>query len=230
MTPQPPDCYIFNCPMAGRAKGFALPSGDIESRIAILLETPAAEEISYAISELPDANLEKDRRIALYPTLPVHYRERGAPVVGRAGFELFQWALKASGLTRTDVYLANTLQCYPGKSSDNTVAYPKGDARKRAESCCASLWWRLDTFRPYASVINFHPAAIIRSAVALPLQIAAFRIAKRIADQGHKVLVCCGGKAVQAWFGYGENVTRWCGHVQYETELTRKLRKERLKI
>ena len=227
----PSDCAARGCPLAPTAKGFALPSGNLEtSKIALLLETPATEEIVYDISKLPDAADERLRRDVLYGSLDSSYLVRGAPVVGRSGFELFSWALRNVGLDRSQVYLANVLQCYPGKAPDGTVAYPKGDARHAAESCCASLWWRLDKFNPDFSVINFHPAAIVRSAVALPLQIRSFKIAKELADEGHKVVVCCGGKAAKAWLGYGENVTRWCGHVQRETDLTRRLRRERLEI
>lgn len=227
----PTECTQCGCPLASTAKGFALPSGNLEtSRIALLLETPATEEIVYDIANLPDASDERRRRHALYPTLDSRYIVRGAPVVGRSGFELFSWALKSTGINRSHVYLANVLQCYPGKAPDNTVAYPKGAARRAAESCCVSLWWRLDLFNPTHSIINFHPAAIVRSPVALPLQIAAFRHAKQLADEGHKVVVCCGGKAAKAWLGYGENATRWCGHTQEENNLTKRLRRARLSL
>lgn len=200
--------------------------------MALLLETPATEEIEYDIQKLDDGQEESVRRRDLYPGLDPQHINRGAPVVGRSGSELFSWALRAAGITRRDVYLANVLQCYPGKNpKDGTVAYPKGKNRKLAESCCSSLWWRLDQiFKPDYSIINFHPAAIIRDATPLPLQIAAFVRAKKICNSGAKVLVCCGGKASLAWFGYGENVTRWVGHVQRETELTRELRRRRLSL
>lgn len=235
---QPQSCYDAGCPQAGKAKGFALPSGNIDAKIALLLETPAVEEINYVLKEdtsrsgypwdVPDVRTELEYRHALYPTLASDYIGRGAPVVGRSGMELFSWALRAAGITRRDVYLTNVLQCYPGKNDKGEVAYPTKDARKLAESCCARLWWRLEEFRPEFSIINFHPAAIVRSVIPLRLQIAAFVRAKKIANDGHKVVVCCGSKAAEAWFGYGSNVSRWVGHTQQETDFTRMLRARRL--
>lgn len=241
-SPRPQACYDAGCPLAESGHGFALPSGNIfEARIALLLETPASEEIAYALEDsgrravssptwdVPDVELELEWRRRLYPDIDAQYLHRGAPVVGRSGMELFAWALRAAGITRRDVYIANVLQCYPGKKPDGTVAYPKGKERKEAETCCASLWWRLDSvFRPDWSVINFHPAAIVRDVTPLPLQIAAFVKAKKLANGGAKAVVCCGGKAAKAWLNYGENVTRWVGHAQRETELTRMLRRKRL--
>ena len=130
----------------------------------------------------------------------VHPSHRGdrASFDARTHHTLFSWGLKNSGLHESDVCI---LQCGI-------------DA--------------LDTLNADFSVVNFHPDDIIKSVVALPLQIAAFKIAKELADEGHKVVVCCGGKAAKAFLGYGENVTRWVGHCQKETELTRKLRRERL--
>lgn len=116
----------------------------------------------------------------------------------RSRHTLFSWGLKNSGLHESNVRI---LQC--GIDS-------------------------LDTLDADYSVINFHPDDIIKSVVALPLQIAAFKIAKELADEGHKVVVCCGGKAAKAFLGYGENVTRWCGHTQKENELTRRLRRARM--
>ena len=132
----------------------------------------------------------------------VHPSHRGdrASFDARTRHTLFSWGLKNSGLHESDVCI---LQC--GIDS-------------------------LDTLDADFSVINFHPDDIVKSAVALPLQIAAFKIAKELADAGHRVIVCCGGKAAKAFLGYGENVTRWCGHVQRETDLTRRLRRERLEI
>lgn len=237
---RPQACFDIGCPLAAQGQGFALPSGDIHtSRLAFLLETPATEEINYDLSQtnrrsvpspwdIPDVPAELERRSLLYPHLVGAYLRRGVPVVGRSGMELFSWALRASGIGRRDVYIANVLQCYPGKGKDGTVAYPTGKDRKHAESCCASLWWRLDSiFKPDIAVINFHPAAIIRDVTPLSLQIAAFTRAIRFVQDGYKVLVCCGGKAAKAWFGYGDNVTRWVGHYQRETNLTRQMRAER---
>jgi len=122
----------------------------------------------------------------------------------RTHHTLFSWGLKNSGLHESDVRI---LQC--GIDALDTWM----------------LWLEADF-----SVINFHPDDISKSVVALPLQIAAFKIAKRLADEGYQVIVCCGGKAAKAWLGYGENVTRWCGHTQKENSLTRRLRKDRMSL
>lgn len=238
---RPPACTEVGCPQASKGRGFALPSGDPRTaRICLLLETPAEKEVEYDLVQIerlggslpwdvPDIRAELDSRVQLYPDLDSVYLRRGAPVVGPSGVQLFAWALKSAGIQRRDCYVANVLQCYPGKAKDGAVAYPKGEDRKRAESCCAKLWWRIEEeFKPDVSMINIHPAAIIRSAVAFPVQWHVFVQAKKFVREGARVLVACGGKAAEAWFNYGGNVMKWAGHWQRETEITRRLRKERL--
>lgn len=240
MLTQPQACFDAHCPQAGKSQGFALPSGDPHAtKLCILLETPAKDEIEYDISlksltrirgylwDVPDYDLEIERRKSLYPGCD--HISRGVPVVGAAGIQLFASALKAVGLQRRDCYIANVLQCYPGKDSKGEVAYPKGDARHTAESCCARLWWRIEQeFKPTISLINIHPQALNYNVVAFPVQVAVFAQAKKFMREGHKVVVACGAKAASSWFGYGENVTKWAGHWQHETDLTRTLRARRL--
>lgn len=116
--------------------------------------------------------------------------------------------------------------CWPpkGKTGSN---YPTGVERKKSEGCCLQTWNRLDEFAPTAAVVTFHPAALLRDVTPLPVQIRAFERAKWLMSQGHRVVVCCGGKAAAAWFDYAENVSRWSGHFQVESDYTRARRSER---
>ena len=119
---QPAECFESGCPQAGKSQGFALPSGDPHAaKICLLLETPTKDEILYDISaksptlfrnvswDVPDYAVEREYRRTLYPDCT--HSERGAPVVGAAGIQLFGWALKNAGIQRRDCYIANVLQC-----------------------------------------------------------------------------------------------------------------------
>lgn len=237
MIIRPPSCADSGCPLASKGRGFALPSGDPHTaKICLLLETPDEKEVEYDLTrsdhympwDVPDTLIELERRTQLYPGLDVSYLRRGAPVVGSNGVQLFAWALKSAGIQRRDCYIANVLQCYPGKGKDGNVAYPKGEERKKAESCCSKLWWRIDSlFQPTISIINIHPAAIIRNSVAFPVQWHVAVQTKKFVQSGAKVLMACGAKAAEAYLGYGGNTMKWAGHWQVENELTRRLRRER---
>jgi len=214
--------------LAGKSKGFALGSGDPKkAKMAILLETPASLEVSYLAKELWDGPDEISRRMARFPELgDGRFVRIGAPVVGPSGFELFGWALKGLGLQRSDLFIENVLHCWPPKGKTDSH-YPTGVERKKAEGCCLTMWNRLDEFAPTAAVVNFHPAALLREITPLPLQIRAFERAKKLMEAGERVVVCCGGKAAEAWFGYASNVTKWCGHQQLESDFTRSRRAAR---
>jgi hypothetical protein len=225
---QPQPCFECGCPLAGKSKGFALGSGDPKkAKMALLLETPASNEIAFLTKELHDGLAEMARRDARFPELAdTRFTRVGAPVVGPTGNELFQWALKPLGLHRADLFIENVLHCWPPQTKQGNH-YPVGNERKKAEGCCSQIWNRLDEFGPTAAVVNFHPAAIIREVTPLPIQIRAFERAKTLMLQGHRVVVCCGGKAADVWFGYASNVTRWAGHFQLESDFTRAKRAER---
>lgn len=72
---QPPSCS--SCPLAGKAKGFCLDAGDpVAARLAVVLETPAVEEISFFLDEItprdivPNVGEELTRRAEAYPDIP----------------------------------------------------------------------------------------------------------------------------------------------------------------
>jgi uracil-DNA glycosylase len=145
--------------------------------------------------------------------------------VGKAGFELWGWALPPVGLARKDIFIDNTLRCLPPRNGDS--AYPKGAERKRAEAHCRQ-YDRWNKFNPDIIVETLHPAAIVREPTPLWLQIKDFEKARDFAKRGLKVLVLCGGKAVKWFLGYGDNVTKWRGHYEYNSQAARERRSERL--
>jgi hypothetical protein len=186
------------------------------------------------------------RRRAAYPELEERFILRGAPVRGASGQELRTWALPMAGggLELEDCFLENVLHCAaPGHDEKNL--YPKGLERLKAESCCAH-WNRalpkregpLSTLMHAVpdiidvSIVSLHPAGLLKDKgggiVALPLQADTFKKARAFAKAGRKVLVLAGGKAAKWFLGYGEQVTRWCGHFQEETEETWQRRMQRI--
>ena len=226
-VPQP--CIDAACPLAPRAKGFALPSGNLQTaKMALLLEMPGDTEHGFLVRELVDGEAELQRRRTLYPSLETKFVNIGAPVVGRAGYFLWTNLMSPLGLQRTDVAIFNVCQCACGKDADGTFFYPKGAERKRAEATCAELWLQpLLSWHPTVSVVGMHPSALVRDITPLPMVLRAIEKAKQFYLAGERVLLLLGGKAAKHWLGYAENTTRFVIHHQHESDLTYRLRQER---
>src|SRR5712664_2558485 len=158
---KPKYCKESGCPMANKGRGFALGCGDPSSKISILFERPAEDELAFVLDTKtkPDGMStetwihhvrdwrEKEvlRRRAAYPELEARFLLRGAPVRGASGGELSNWAfpMAGGGINLEDCYLENVLHCAaPGR--DDKDSYPKGPERLKAEACC-SHWNRLLT-------------------------------------------------------------------------------------
>ena len=225
MLDQPPQCYSANCPLAGKAKGFGLDSGDpATAKFAVLLEALGGTEILCDVErELGREEIERRRK--LYPELDERWLKRGGPVVGPAGLEMWSWALKGLGVIRKDVLCCNTLRCLPPKQGEQN--YPIGDIRKRAESCCRMWDAALRAYNPTVALVNIHPAAVVREPTPLPLQINCFRKALDFSRAGERPLVLCGGKAAEWWCDAPRNPTRWIGSYQWETPETAMRREAR---
>jgi hypothetical protein len=239
---QPDYCFDVNCPLAGKSRGFALGCGDPSTaKLAILFERPAESEIGFFLTDpLPPTvpqdtrmrietwrKAEIERRHLAFPALEDRFILKGAPVRGASGAELEGLVFpQVGGLKLDDCFLENTLHC---ASPDDDHLYPHGVEKEVAEACCA-YWnrlvqietpWEREVFVPEAVVASLHPAGLLKEKgggiVALPLQIDTFKKAMSFVKQeGMKVLVLAGGKAVKWWLGYGESVTRWCGHYAAE--------------
>lgn len=215
---QPPACYEAKCPLAGKAQGFVLGTGDpVRAKFAIVLESPWRQEVVWRL----DDSVEIARRKAAYPDIPVEFLTRGAPVVGPSGAELFGWALGSLGVGRDQVFIDNTIRC---AFSLREPAYPTGNERKRAEACCRQ-YDRLG--RVDVALVNVHPAAINREPTPLPMQKMVFQKAADCAAQGKRAVVLCGGKAADAWFGASRNPMRWMGHYEMNDAAAVARREER---
>ncbi len=214
---KPAYCYESGCPLATKAKGFCLGYGDPKTaRIAIHAEAPGSNEIVHILRLAVD-EAEIARRRAAYPDIPTHLLLRGAPLVGKSGALLEQWILRPAGLKREDLYLDNVLRCLPPKGK-NDSHYPIGEDRKQAEKLCRH-YDRWDEFDADIAVATLHPAGLLREPTPLPLvahpQRGDMRKARDFAEQGYKVRVLMGGKAVKQVLGYGETVTRYRGHYTF---------------
>lgn len=150
MRDKPNYCYEVNCPLANKGKGFALGCGDPNSKIAIMFERPANDEISYSFGgpRPPSIPLERwnkilewqkgeyERRKKAFPELDTPDQRKflvnGAPVRGMSGAEIRQWVLPYVGGGELESYfLENVLHC---GAPDNQ--YPSGDIKEVAEACC----------------------------------------------------------------------------------------------
>ncbi len=218
------------------------------ARIAIMLETPANEEVNYSVlppsaaygtrqvlGTVKDAQLELARRTAAYPAIPSILRARGVPVVGRTG-ALLNRLLRAAGINRDEIFIMNSLRCFAPKSKkgDN---YPTGAEKSIAQHACRQ-YDRLgvDGFVADIIVISIHPAALFKDGAssAEPLILADLEKVASFARDGHRVLLLMGGHAVDTFLGYFTNVSKsrghytWCGESWYASRIEKlRVRAER---
>lgn len=230
---QPNECFEASCPLAGVATGFCLGSGDtVTAKFGLMLEAPGGEEVTCDVEPV-----EVERRRRSFPHLDERFLRRGKPVVGKAGAILFGWGLGALEIRRDACFIDNGLRCLPPKGKQGP--YPTGATRLQAEACCRQ-WDRwtdrpgdggvLPGYNPTHSLISIHPAAVVRDTTPTPLMVRTIEKASQLVEREARPLILFGGKATKLWLGYGENVTRWSGHWQRETERTGQLRMERLRV
>lgn len=214
---QPPTCE--GCPLYGVGTGFVLGCGDPKTaRYAVMLEAPGRDEVSLQLKPNPNrAFLATDadckRELAIrgrdYPAMAERWKQVGVPVVGQTGLVLQFWIWPKAGITRDQIYIDNTIRCFPPKGKKGH--YPTGDVRKEAERHCRQ-YDRLDKFRPDTVIFGLHPASMLREITPLPLAVKDFEKLRDFTSAGRRCVMLLGGKATEAFMRYGSNVTRWRGH------------------
>ncbi len=203
------------CPLFSKGKGFCLGWGNPKTAmLALNLETPANNEISHLLDPADKMdNAEITRRMNAFPNLERKHVNKGIPIVGRSGWLVDQWILRAAGIRRHELFLDNTLRCFPPKGK-NDSHYPIGEERKEAERICRQ-YDRWEEFKPEIAVISMHPASLLRDPSPLSLIVEDFKKMRDFAKQGFKVIGLLGGKSAKQFLKYGETVTRFRGHYQY---------------
>lgn len=199
------------------------------ARLAICLETPAAEEVNFSVlppagrqtrqvlGTVPEAQRELMRRSKAFPLVPPRLRARGVPVVGRTG-ALLNRLLRDAGIVRDEtLFLANSLRCFPLTSAkgDN---YPTGPDKAIAQHACRQYdRFGRNGFDPEIIVITMHPAALFKEGAssAEPLILADLEKAACFMREGYRVLVLMGGHAAETFLGFGSSVGRWRGHYEW---------------
>ncbi len=113
--------------------------------------------------------------------------EQGIPFVGRAG-KLLDKMLRAIGLSKEDVYIANVLKCRPPQNRDPLpdevlkcepylhrqmeLIQPKilvalgrvaGNTLLRQESALSALRNQVHTYKDKPLIVTYHPAALLRN-------------------------------------------------------------------
>lgn len=209
------NCNVFR----SKGRGFVLGVGDpATAKYAAIFEAPGREEIAFSLHPVSgrgfletqaQVNEELGRRKKRYEGIPEKLLRLGAPVVGPTGMALMMWVFPKLGIKREEFFLDNTIRCLPPKGSKGY--YPTGDEKKSAERCCRQ-YDRLDEFRPDIAIATLHPAGILREITPLPLLIKDMEKVRDFSQAGKRTMALLGGKAVQAFLRYGENVTKWRGH------------------
>jgi len=224
-----------SCSLCETGRGFALDVGDPSTaRIAIMLETPAAEEVNFSVIPPPahlgtrqvlgtvrEAQEEALRRSAAFPDIPGPLRSRGVPVVGRTGAVLNR-LLKQAGIVREHCFIGNSIRCFPPKSAkgDN---YPTGNEKNIAQAACRQydrLGDGLGKFAPDVIVVTLHPASLFKEGASSgePLILADLEKVACFAKQGLRVLLLMGGHACETFLGFANNVSRWRGHYEWTSK------------
>lgn len=89
--------------------------------------------------------------------------------------------------------------------------YPTGKLRKEAESFCRQYDDKLRAFNPNLFVVSLHPSALLRSSAATRLVRLDCQKAFKFAEEGYKVLLLMGDKAMGVFLPHLSGVKRWRG-------------------
>lgn len=130
----------------------------------------------------------------------------GFPFAGKAGKVLRNWAGRNAGVDFSEVMLDNTIRCVqPGNK------LPDAETLRAAQKFC-SQYDRWDEFLPQRDMMTYHPAALLRDPVPLPLVVHDVGRAHEWAEQGQRVRVLLGAVAMQRFHSYATHPGRWRGH------------------
>lgn len=134
----------------------------------------------------------------------------GRPFAGRAGGLLKAWVFDNAGIAFNNVVIDNVLRC---AQPDNKM--PERETMQRAARFC-SQYDRWDEMNLAADVFTFHPAALMRDPVPLPLVIHDVGKARRLVENDEKsVRVLLGATALSKFYDFTHyrGVGFWRGHV-----------------
>ena len=143
------------------------------------------------------------------------------PLAGRSGSAVFITLLAPFGLTRSDVFIGNSIRCYPG-----VAKYPTGSLRHQAEGACRH-WDNfhgddqghivsrgIAHYAPNLFVITYHPAAALRVPSLLDPVKRSIEKAVFFADRQYRPCVLMGEKAAHLVFPQitKGGLNKWQGH------------------
>lgn len=194
------------CPLEHIGVGFV--PGTFKQQPLIII----APETHQAASNIA-ANL-SDARLAFCGEAPAHDEYlAGRPFAGKAGGVLKSWVFDNAGVSFDDVMIDNVIRCVqPGNE------LPDKPVLTAARKHC-SVYDRWAEFAPEIDVVTFHPAALLRDIVPLPLVVHDVGRARELSEKS-RVRVLLGKTAVQKFYGYISNLTRWRGNVERQPNIS----------
>lgn len=128
---------------------------------------------------------------------------KGYPFAGRAGSLMNHWIFDETGIDRSKVVIDNVVRC--------DAVEPDKPINKDAVDFCVQ-YDRHREFQPELDILTLHPAALLRDIVPLPLVQADFGKAREL-SRDFRVRLLLGKSAIQKWYRFASNPTRWRGHV-----------------
>lgn len=138
--------------------------------------------------------------------------EQQRPFVGRAGQVLRQWVFGNAGVDIDECLIDNTLRCV---QQNNEM--PPVEILRKAQKHCAQydVWEKMNSGRgPEYDLLTYHPAALLRDIVPLPLVVHDVGRARRMVEEGKSVRILLGKTAYERFQPYAGSVGKWRGHYE----------------
>lgn len=138
--------------------------------------------------------------------------EQQKPFVGKAGQVLRQWVFGNAGVDIDECLIDNTIRCVqPGNEM------PGVEILRKAQEHCRQydVWEHMNDGKgPEYDLLTFHPAALLRDCVPLPLVVNDVGKARRMVEEGKSVRILLGKTAFEKYQPYAQSVGKWRGHVE----------------
>lgn len=195
---KPAECA--GCPLVHKGKGFV--SGIVQGKPLWVVENGHAILNPEATTLLDQVNL---GFCGEAPALDELLQQK--PFSGRAGQLLQHWAFEPAGVDFNDCLVDNVLHCV---QPDNELP-PVEELRPAIVHCRRYSVWK--QWGAQRDMLTYHPAALLRDPVPLPLLVHDIGRAREMSEEGVKTRVLLGSASIGAFHPYATAVSRWRGHV-----------------
>ena len=119
----------------------------------------------------------------------------GTPIAGWHLWRFEKMILDPLGIDIKSLLITNTIRCYPHDGK-----YPTGKEKIQAGKMCTQYAQGLEKFRPDTAMITYSPFDLFRDPNTEIFIYHAFKMAKKLAAEGKRVLVLGGNEAKEFYY------------------------------